>query len=119
MIIRSTSKLARAGPGQNVAYGTAWVLTERGCECMRLSSNEDIEAAAADFLAHMDRQDGPDRADSQFQAWCRADRRNLAAYLRLLEVWNRLDALDREPSIGQHARAAAAAREPQAKDADR
>jgi len=66
---------------------------------MRLSSNEDRQAAAADWLAHMDRQGGPDEAHSEFEAWCRADRRNLAAYLRLLEVWNRLNALDRMPKI--------------------
>jgi ferric-dicitrate binding protein FerR (iron transport regulator) len=75
---------------------------------MGLSSDEDREAAAADFLAQMDRQIGRG-ADAhfaaRFEAWCRADRRNLAAYLRLLEAWNRLDALDRrarECSSGIH-----------------
>lgn len=59
-----------------------------------MSSNEHIEAEAADWLARMDRQDRPEETHSGFEAWCRADPRNLAAYLRLLEVWDRLNALE-------------------------
>ena len=62
-------------------------------ECA-VSSNEDDAVNAADWLARIDRQDEPDRTAVQFEAWCRADPRNLAAYLQLLEVWNRLDALE-------------------------
>jgi transmembrane sensor len=54
---------------------------------------DDIEARAADWLARLDRPDAPAAEHSDFEAWCRADPRHLAAYLRLLTVWNRLDAL--------------------------
>lgn len=59
-----------------------------------MTSKEAIEAEAADWLAHMDRQDRPEETHSGFEVWCRADPGNLAAYLRLLEVWNRLNALE-------------------------
>lgn len=62
-----------------------------------MSSSEAIEAEAADWLARMDqmdRQDGAEETLCGFEAWCRADPRNLAAYLRLLEVWNQLNALE-------------------------
>ena len=58
-----------------------------------MGPGEDIEARAADWLATLDRPDEPAAVHSAFEAWCRADPRHLAAYLRLLEVWNRLDAL--------------------------
>lgn len=54
---------------------------------------DDIEAHAADWLARLDRPDALAAEHSDFEAWCRADPRHLAAYLRLLTVWNRLDAL--------------------------
>ena len=54
---------------------------------------DDIEARAADWLARNDRPDAPAAQPAQFEGWCRADPRHLAAYLRLLAVWNRLDAL--------------------------
>jgi ferric-dicitrate binding protein FerR (iron transport regulator) len=56
--------------------------------------SEDIEARAADWLACLDSEDNAEAILIEFEAWCRADPRNLAAYLRLLEVWNRLDALE-------------------------
>jgi transmembrane sensor len=58
-----------------------------------MASDEDIEACAADWLARLDRPDAPATEHAGFEAWCRAAPRHLAAYLRLLEVWNRLDAL--------------------------
>src|SRR6185312_1462828 len=59
----------------------------------RMVSAEDIDACAADWLAHLDRPGVSASVHEAFEAWCRADPRHLAAYLRLLEVWNRLDAL--------------------------
>ena len=59
---------------------------------------EDIEARAADWLARLDRPDASEAEHTEFEAWCRADARHLAAYLRLLAVWNRLDALKTEES---------------------
>ena len=56
-----------------------------------------IDARAADWLARLDRPDAPAAEHVDFEAWCRADPRHLAAYLRLLAVWNRLDAL-KEPA---------------------
>jgi len=65
-----------------------------------MAPGEDIEARAADWLATLDRPDTPARAHAAFEAWCRADPRHLAAYLQLLEVWNRLDALkELEPEL--------------------
>lgn len=57
---------------------------------------DDIEACAADWLARLDRSDTPAAEHRDFEAWCRTDPRHLAAYLRLLTVWNRLDALKGE-----------------------
>jgi transmembrane sensor len=59
-----------------------------------MAPGEDIEARAADWLATLDRPDEPAAVHAAFEAWCRADPRHLASYLRLLEVWNRLDALN-------------------------
>ena len=73
-----------------------------------MASVDDIEARAADWLARLDRPDAPQAEQAEFEAWCRADPLHLAAYLRLLEVWNRLDALKTEESP----RAADAARLP-------
>lgn len=61
-----------------------------------MSSDQDIEDRAAQWLARMDRQNESGASLAEFEAWCRADPRNLAAYLRLLEAWNRLDALNTE-----------------------
>jgi transmembrane sensor len=61
---------------------------------------EDIEARAADWLARLDQPDVPAAQHTAFEAWCRADPRHLAAYLRLLAVWNRLDALKAEEAPG-------------------
>jgi transmembrane sensor len=58
-----------------------------------MASVESIESCAADWLARLDRPDVPDGLYAAFEAWCRADSRHLEAYLRLLEVWNRLDRL--------------------------
>lgn len=58
-----------------------------------MAPGEDIEARAADWLAILDQPDSPAAMHAAFEAWCRADPRHLGAYLRLLEVWNRLDAL--------------------------
>jgi transmembrane sensor len=54
---------------------------------------DDIDARAADWLARLDRPEAPAAEHAEFEAWCRADPRHVAAYLRLLAVWNRLDAL--------------------------
>ncbi|HEY2036957.1 MAG TPA: FecR domain-containing protein [Steroidobacteraceae bacterium] len=54
---------------------------------------DDIESSAADWLARLDRPDAPASEHTDFEAWCRADPRHLAAYLRLLTVWQRLDVL--------------------------
>lgn len=59
-----------------------------------MASDLDIEIRAADWLARFDRQ-APSASDGvEFEGWCRADPRHLAAYLRLMDVWNRLDALE-------------------------
>ena len=58
-----------------------------------MSCGDDIEACAADWLARLDRPDVPAGEHEAFEAWCRADPRHLETYLRLLAVWNRLDAL--------------------------
>ena len=63
----------------------------------RMASVDDIEACAADWLARLDRPEAAASEHADFEAWCRADPRHLAAYLRLLTVWNRLDAL-KEPN---------------------
>lgn len=59
-----------------------------------MASDKEIDACAADWLARLDRADLPAGEHGLFEAWCRADKRHLAAYLRLLDVWNRLDALE-------------------------
>lgn len=59
---------------------------------------EGIEGSAADWLARLDRPEVITGDHETFEAWCRADPRHLAAYLRLLAVWNRLDAL-KEPEL--------------------
>lgn len=58
-----------------------------------MKSDEEIEACAADWLACLERPEVPPAVLVGFEAWCRADPRHLTAYLRLLESWNRLDAL--------------------------
>lgn len=58
---------------------------------------DDIESSAADWLASLDRPNAAASEHADFEAWCRADPRHLAAYLRLLAVWHRLDAL-KEPA---------------------
>jgi ferric-dicitrate binding protein FerR (iron transport regulator) len=60
----------------------------------RVASEDEIDADAADWLARLDRADVPADEHAAFEAWCRVDERHLAAYLRLLSVWHRLDALD-------------------------
>src|SRR6185437_544093 len=59
----------------------------------RMASDNGIEASAADWLACLDRPEAPAADHEAFEAWCRADPQHLATYLRLLAVWNRLDAL--------------------------
>jgi len=54
---------------------------------------DDIETAAADWLARLDRPDLPAEVHDAFESWCRADPRHLAAYLRLQSVWGRLGGL--------------------------
>lgn len=76
---------------------------------------DDIEGCAADWLARLDRRDVPTAEHEAFEAWCRADSRHLAAYLRLLAVWNRLDALKTEES--RAADAAGLPESPRAADA--
>lgn len=73
-----------------------------------MAPGEDIETRAADWLASLDRQDAPAAMHAAFEAWCRADPRHLAAYLRLLEVWNRLDALKSSDRASTEATTAAA-----------
>jgi transmembrane sensor len=75
-------------------------------------SSEDIQCRAADWLARLDRPDAPAAEHEAFEAWCRADPRHLAAYLRLLELWNRLDALKVLPDAMLSDAALAAARAP-------
>ncbi|HEX5458492.1 MAG TPA: FecR domain-containing protein [Steroidobacteraceae bacterium] len=73
-----------------------------------MASGDDIEACAADWLARLDRPEAPAGEHEAFEAWCRADPRHVAVYLRLLAVWNRLDALkppERAPA-GPHSDAA-------------
>ena len=62
---------------------------------MRTRADEAIEVRTADWLARLDQPCVPDGIHNEFEAWCRADRRNLAAYLRLLDAWHRLDALSK------------------------
>lgn len=64
---------------------------------------DDIESSAADWLARLDRPNAPASEHADFEAWCRADPRHLAAYLRLLAVWHRLDVL-KEPAAPVSAR---------------
>jgi transmembrane sensor len=59
---------------------------------MRMTDDH-AEARAADWLARLDQRTLADPAHGEFESWCRADPRNLAAYLRVLAAWNRLDAL--------------------------
>lgn len=72
-----------------------------------------IDASAANWLARLDRPEVPGAEHEAFEAWCRADARHLPAYLRLLAVWNRLDALkepqsSREDVVAHSATATAA-----------
>ena len=67
--------------------------------------------SAADWLARLDRPEVLAADHEAFEAWCRADPRQLAAYLRLLAVWNRLDAL-KEPQSSPMGALADAARAP-------
>jgi len=73
-----------------------------------MSCGDEIEACAADWLARLDRPEVPAGEHEAFEAWCRTDPRHLAAYLRLLAVWNRLDALKPAewPLAGAHCAAA-------------
>lgn len=73
-----------------------------------MAFGEGIEVSAADWLARLDRPRVPTGDHEAFEAWCRADARHLAAYLRLLAVWNRLDAL-KEPELSPEGVADAAA----------
>ncbi len=59
---------------------------------MRMTDDND-ETRAADWLARLDQRTLSDPVHCEFESWCRADPRNLAAYLRVLAIWNRLDAL--------------------------
>ena len=77
----------------------------------RMAFADGIEASAADWLARLDRPEVPAGDHEAFEAWCRADPRHLAAYLRLLAVWNRLDAL-KEPESSREGALADAARAP-------
>ena len=61
-----------------------------------MAVGDGIDASAADWLARLDRPQLPAAEHEAFEAWCRADPRHLSSYLRLLAVWNRLDAL-KEP----------------------
>jgi ferric-dicitrate binding protein FerR (iron transport regulator) len=61
---------------------------------MRIARDELTERRAADWLARLDRGTAGEEIHCEFEAWCRDDQRNLATYLRLLEAWNRLDALE-------------------------
>jgi transmembrane sensor len=63
-----------------------------------MASGDDIETRAADWLARFDRRDLTAAEHEAFETWCRADSRHLAAYLRMLAIWNRLDALKTEES---------------------
>jgi transmembrane sensor len=65
-----------------------------------MASGEQIEGSAADWLARLDRAGLPEALHAQFELWCRADPRHLTAYLRLLSVWNRLDALRQGRGVG-------------------
>jgi ferric-dicitrate binding protein FerR (iron transport regulator) len=65
-----------------------------------MASGKQIEGFAADWLARLDRADISAALHADFELWCRIDPRHLAAYLRLLGAWNRLDALRPTSSIG-------------------
>jgi transmembrane sensor len=56
-------------------------------------ASEEIEVQAADWLARLDRGDVSADVQHEFQAWCAADSRHYAAYLRLQHVWGRLERL--------------------------
>lgn len=58
-----------------------------------MATTEQIDAAAADWLASLDSSDPPATLRAEFEAWCQADPRHYAAYLRLRHVWDRLDRL--------------------------
>jgi transmembrane sensor len=62
-----------------------------------VASSDDIDAAAADWLARLDRLDWTAELSDEFEAWCRADPRHYAAYLRLQTIWDRLDGLREAP----------------------
>lgn len=55
--------------------------------------SEEIDIQAADWLARLDREEGPAAVLDEFQVWCNADARHYAAYLRLQHVWGRLERL--------------------------
>jgi ferric-dicitrate binding protein FerR (iron transport regulator) len=63
---------------------------------MRSRADEAIAFRAADWLARLDQSRVPDGIHREFEAWCRADLRNLAAYLQVLDAWHRLDALSKD-----------------------
>lgn len=63
-------------------------------DLMCIVSDDDVEERAADWLACLDRGNASDVTHAEFENWCRTDPRNLAAYLRLLDAWNRLDSLN-------------------------
>lgn len=69
-----------------------------------VGSADDIETAAADWLARLDRPDLPAAVHGAFEAWCQADPRHLAAYLRVQSVWSRLGGLK---ALGSRVTAAA------------
>ncbi len=58
-----------------------------------MASTKKIDEAAADWVARLDRSDPPPELRAGFEAWCHADPRHYAAYLRLQHVWGRLDRL--------------------------
>jgi transmembrane sensor len=68
-----------------------------------MASGDGIEVGAADWLARLDGPQASRAEHEAFEAWCRADPRHLAEYLRLLAVWNRLDALKEPESSSEDA----------------
>jgi ferric-dicitrate binding protein FerR (iron transport regulator) len=74
-------------------------------ERLLMSSGENREVIAADWLARLDAGNASNEVLAEFEAWCRVDSRNLGAYLRLMGVWNRLDALTAEVAEGPNPRA--------------
>ena len=64
-----------------------------------MASGRQIELSAAHWLVRLDRSETSTLL-AEFELWCRADPRNLTAYLRLLAVWHRLDVLRSACSVG-------------------